>query len=263
MAVLRIINNTSVDVFIMDVGVIIPASGEDTFTNPNLVRDLASSKSLRDLVAALTLKLNDGTNDIPVAQADGFLLSFFVTGGSASGIPLDTALVVEDRVIPISDLVGVDVTQVLGATVNGRSYAGWNLPDGIQTRRQIAVPTPPGIDDKFDPALALTFIAPTDSLSAGNASIQTEIAYRAAGSVAADGAAYDLTQTTLVPIPSTGASQNALVKTLIPFSVASALPIPGAALISIARLGAAPGDTYTGNLILVAALFRFRRKAGP
>ena len=263
MATIVVKNNTAVDVFISDVGVLIPASGSDTYTNVLLIRAVAVSENLRTLVTAGTLTVNDGVADVPTAEVDVFLLQFVVTGGSNSAIPANTLLMVEDRVIAIADLVALDSTAIVTATINGRVYSGWNLPDGVATRRQIAVPLPPALDPTFSPALRLSFVAPTPSLAAGNVTIQTEIAYRASLSVVGNAAAYDLTQNTVVGIPATGAAQNAIVKDNIPFPVSSVTPISGIALLSIARLGTAPGDTYTGNVVVLAASFGFRRKVGP
>jgi len=263
MAVLRVINNTPAIVTIADVGVIIPASGDDTYTDPRLVRDIAASQSLRVLITAGTLKVNDGVVDIATAEADGFLLSFIVSGGSNAMIPADTLLIIDDREISIADLVALDSTAIATATINGQPYAGWNLPNGVQTRRQIAVPIPPTIDNTFNPSLRLSLVAPAASLPPGNITIQTEITYRASPSIAGNAVAYGLTQNTVIAIPATGVAQNAVVKELIPFPVASVLPVSGVAMLSIARLGAAPGDTYTGNVILLAVVFGFRRKVGP
>lgn len=84
MATLKIINNTASSVLISDVGVVIPASSFDTFdtTSPQLTREIARSSSLRTLIAAGTLKLNNGVRDIRVWESDGFLLNFFLTGTS-------------------------------------------------------------------------------------------------------------------------------------------------------------------------------------
>jgi len=262
MSVIVVKNNTAVDVFIPDIGMLIPASGSDTYATPGFTRVVAISQDLRSFVTAGTLTVNDGVADIPTAEVDGFLLSFFVSGGSNSGIPANTLLAVEDHVIPIADLVSLDTTKIISSTVNGRSYTGWNLPDGVVTRAQIAVPTPRSIDDMFSPSLALSFVAPTDSLPTGDVRIQTQIAYRADSSVAGDADAYAFTQDLSILVPATGAAQNAIVKTNMIFPVASILPIPGVAMLSIARLGAAPADTYTGNVVVLAAIFRFRKKMG-
>jgi len=264
MAVIVVKNNTVVDVSIPDVGVIIPASGQDSYTDPAIIRLVDISISLRTLVTAGTLTVNDGVVDIATAEADGFLLSFVVSGGSNSMIPANTLLVIGERVISIADLVALDSTALAITTINGQPYSGWNLPDGVQTRRQIAVALPRSLDDTFDTSLRFSFAAPTPSLAAGNIVIQTEITYRASPSVTGNADPYAFTQDSVIAIPATGAAQNAIVKAATPFSVILVPPIiSGIAMLSIARLGTAPGDTYTGNVILLAAVFGFRRKVGP
>lgn len=263
MSAIVVKNNTAVDVSIPDVGVIIPASGQDSYMIPSIVRLIAVSVDLRALVTAGTLTVNDGLVDIPTTEVDGFLLGFFTTGGSDSMIPINGLLEVEERPIAIGDLVALDTTQILGTIINGQSYSGWNLPNAVQTRRQIAIPLPPNLDNTFSPALRLSFVAPTPSLAAGNITIQTGIAYRANLSVVGNADPYGIIQNSIIAIPATGAAQNAIVKDSVIFSVASLLPIPGVAMLSIARLGTAPDDTYTGNVILLAAVFSFRRKLGP
>ena len=73
MATLRVLNTTATDVFISDVGVLIPASGNDSFTSATLIRELIMSQSLRTLVTAGTLTMDDGAgNPITVLDLYGF-----------------------------------------------------------------------------------------------------------------------------------------------------------------------------------------------
>lgn len=88
--ILRVQNNTGVVVTIADVGVVIPASGFDIFTDDRLVRQLAISGSLRTLVGLSTLTLNDGSTNIPIWQADSFLLNFLLIGASGRQINMPT-----------------------------------------------------------------------------------------------------------------------------------------------------------------------------
>lgn len=88
--ILKVVNNTGANVVIADVGVLIPASSFDTFTDQNLMRQLATSTKLRSLVTAGTLTVNDGTSNIPTWQTDGFLLTFLLIGNSANQIYLPT-----------------------------------------------------------------------------------------------------------------------------------------------------------------------------
>ena len=71
--ILKIINNTASDVPIADIGIIIPASGDETIDQPRLLSRCGVSTSLRDLIIAGTLKLNDGVNDVSDALAPRFL----------------------------------------------------------------------------------------------------------------------------------------------------------------------------------------------
>lgn len=88
--ILKVINNTGAVVTITDAGVVIPASSFDTFTDDSLVRQLATSKSIRTLVGAGTLTLNDGSTNIPIWQADSFLLNFLLIGASGRQINMPT-----------------------------------------------------------------------------------------------------------------------------------------------------------------------------
>jgi len=60
MATIRVNNLTSADVFIKDVGVVIPASGNDSFSDAGLIRWLIMSANLRALLTDGTLSMDDG-----------------------------------------------------------------------------------------------------------------------------------------------------------------------------------------------------------
>ena len=64
MAILQVNNLTVLPVFIDDVGIEIPALSFDAISDPDLIRDLATSARLRVLVIAGTLSLSDGTNPV-------------------------------------------------------------------------------------------------------------------------------------------------------------------------------------------------------
>lgn len=63
---LKLTNTTGADVAIDDVGIIIPAASSDSITDPPLIRNLATSQSLRNLVAAGTITMSDGTNPVTI-----------------------------------------------------------------------------------------------------------------------------------------------------------------------------------------------------
>lgn len=75
-----VINNTGSDVLIGDVGEIIPASGQQSFINMASLSELRASLDIRTLVGAGTLTLNDGINNISIADSDSFLNNIFDTG---------------------------------------------------------------------------------------------------------------------------------------------------------------------------------------
>jgi len=81
MPTLTIKNNTASVVTIFDVGVIIPASGQDTYTVADILRKLCASQSLRDLLSAGTLTANNGTSDLTFAQAEVYLSDVWIQVG--------------------------------------------------------------------------------------------------------------------------------------------------------------------------------------
>jgi len=102
---LKVINNTAADVSILDAGLVIAASGFDVFDDPATLRALSGSRVLRSLLSAGTLKLNDGTNDVPAASAEalllrcgygGFLDVNYAPGGPQQGIAGTAAIYDEE-----------------------------------------------------------------------------------------------------------------------------------------------------------------------
>lgn len=66
MVTLKIVNLTASDVKVDDLGIVVPASGEEGFSDARSIREVVASASLRSLILAGTVKLNDGTSDIGV-----------------------------------------------------------------------------------------------------------------------------------------------------------------------------------------------------
>lgn len=85
MATLVLKKPTPGDFFISDVGVIIPGSGQDTFTDDGLIRELASSRVLRDAINAGTIVVNDGVQDLTAAQGLSYLNDLWRGVGFVSG----------------------------------------------------------------------------------------------------------------------------------------------------------------------------------
>jgi hypothetical protein len=75
MAVINLVikNNGGSPVTIGDVGIVIAATSQETYTELQDIRDLLESEDLRSLANAGTLVLNDGASDIPIAEIDEFL----------------------------------------------------------------------------------------------------------------------------------------------------------------------------------------------
>lgn len=82
MATLVLKNTTGVDVTIADAsGIVIPASGQDTFTEDGLIRQLAESLDLRTFVNAGTIVVNDGTSDLSPADGRVYLADLWTQVG--------------------------------------------------------------------------------------------------------------------------------------------------------------------------------------
>lgn len=81
MATLVLKNTTASDVFIPDVGVTVPASSLDTFTDDGLIRDLAGSQDVRNFVTAGTLTVNDGASDLSTPIGLTYLAQLWSSAG--------------------------------------------------------------------------------------------------------------------------------------------------------------------------------------
>ena len=89
---LTIKNNTGSAVTIADVGIVIGASSQDTFSEMVTIRKLLRSADLLTLAtdATPTLTLNDGTSDIEKATVSDFI-QWFDTGRSSTRVIVDPA----------------------------------------------------------------------------------------------------------------------------------------------------------------------------
>lgn len=86
MATLIIKKPTPVDFFIADVGIIIPGSGQDTFTDSALIRRLTTSDDTRAAVTGGTLVVNDGISDLsPTAGIEYFEQLWVQAGYTTTG----------------------------------------------------------------------------------------------------------------------------------------------------------------------------------
>lgn len=74
--------------FIQDVGIFIPGSGQDTFSDNNLLRIIARSGDTRNAVLNGTLVVNNGVTDLSVTDGLSYLSSLWVLG--AFGLDIDT-----------------------------------------------------------------------------------------------------------------------------------------------------------------------------
>jgi hypothetical protein len=110
MATLILKNNTGSVVTIPDVGVVIPASGQDSYTDPKHIVLLAASTSVRTLLTAGTLTANDGTGDLSLANALLYLEKLWSKVG-------------RDDAIQIPDLGGVISDTQHGSRSGGTLHA--------------------------------------------------------------------------------------------------------------------------------------------
>jgi len=85
MATLTLKNSTGAEVSIADVGVIIPASGQDTYSDGVTIATLCCSVSLRSLVSAGTLIVNNGSSDLSIAEGAVYLATLWSNVGFDSG----------------------------------------------------------------------------------------------------------------------------------------------------------------------------------
>lgn len=87
-ATLIIKNNTASVVTIADVGMLIPASGQDSYADAQQIVELSASNSLRDLLTASTLTVNDGSSDLSLAQALIYLEKLWSRRGQVEAIQI-------------------------------------------------------------------------------------------------------------------------------------------------------------------------------
>lgn len=125
MATLLIKNNTAGELFIADVGTNIPASGQVLVNDIRTLLAFAQSESLRGLVIANTVTLNDGSSDLSQAQAEQFLQSLWSSAGT-SPIPL-----APPGFIFNARLTWVSVSVVKAGTLNQRSVVTTQDGSGI------------------------------------------------------------------------------------------------------------------------------------
>lgn len=81
MATLILKKPTPGDFFISDVGIVIPGSGQDTFTESELIRRLTTSNVTRSAVTGGTLVVNDGTSDLSPTAGIEYLEQLWVKAG--------------------------------------------------------------------------------------------------------------------------------------------------------------------------------------
>lgn len=81
MATVTIKKPTAGDLFIPDLGIIIPGLGSDTFTDAETILRIASSNDIRTFVSAGTLVVNDGTNDLSIPLAKSYLALLWSQAG--------------------------------------------------------------------------------------------------------------------------------------------------------------------------------------
>ena len=70
---LKVTNNTGTDVTISDVGILIPASGFDTFSSQPFIEALALSSDFRAKIDDATFTVSDGTSDLSASAAKAYI----------------------------------------------------------------------------------------------------------------------------------------------------------------------------------------------
>lgn len=93
MVTLTLKNTSGSPVLIDDVGVFIPASGQDTYSNLTLIRTLSASQFVRQFVTAGTLVVNDGTADLPVLEGLAYLDALWSSAGTSQFPPAPAGFV--------------------------------------------------------------------------------------------------------------------------------------------------------------------------
>lgn len=110
MATLVLKNNTASPITISDAGYVLPATGQDTYTDPKHILVLAASSHLRTLVSATDVTVNNGTSDLSPAAAVVYLEKLWSRGG-------------RDEAIDIPDLTGVISDAQHGSRGGGSLHA--------------------------------------------------------------------------------------------------------------------------------------------
>lgn len=144
MATLILKNTSGSDIIVQDVGAVISALGQDTYQSLVLIRGLASSQQVRQLVQAGTLVVNDGTSDLSVADGIGYLDALWSSAGTANLPPFPVGLIFNARLNwDSASQVSVGTAGNLSALKDskGRSDISWN---GILTA-SMAVSGPGGL----------------------------------------------------------------------------------------------------------------------
>lgn len=107
MATLVLKKPTPGDFFISDVGVTVPGSGQDTYTDDGLIRKLSSSRILRDAVAAGTIVVNDGVQDLTADQGAAYLTELWQGVGFSTGQGAITLEFGNTGGVPVGGSVGL------------------------------------------------------------------------------------------------------------------------------------------------------------
>lgn len=87
MATLTLKKPTPGDFYIADVGIKIPGSGEDTYTDECLIRHIVQSEIVRASVANGTLVVNDGTQDLSAQNGQVYLRILWLLAGLGTSFP--------------------------------------------------------------------------------------------------------------------------------------------------------------------------------
>lgn len=97
MTTLTLKNISGSDILIDEVGVFIPALGQDTYQALDLLRRLGGSQQVRQLVAAGTLIVNDGTSDLSAPEGLGYLDGLWTSAGTGDRPPLPIGFIFNAR----------------------------------------------------------------------------------------------------------------------------------------------------------------------
>lgn len=97
MATLTLKNTSGSPILIDDVGAFIPGSGQDTYSNLTLLRNLAASPFVRSLVTAGTLVVNDGASDLPVIEGLAYLDALWASAGTGKVVPVPAGFIFNSR----------------------------------------------------------------------------------------------------------------------------------------------------------------------